>query len=93
MTPAAQTWERVYTATMREPSQTRNALACRRRREQLRASGLCIFCGHKPAPSLCDDCRGTQSEQSRERYKQRRAALEGTPHALRRYTRRKAVRP
>ncbi len=89
MTPAVQTWERVYTAARREPSQTRNALACRRRREQLRASGLCVFCGHKPAASLCADCQGTQGEQRRESY---REAVEATGRSVRPY-RRKGARP
>jgi hypothetical protein len=88
VTPAAQVWQRAHDAA-RQPSQTRNAQACRRRREQLRASGLCIFCGRNPATSLCRPCRNEQNAKVRERYRARRLALEGTPHALRKYTRRK----
>lgn len=78
-------WERARAAAKRAPSQTPNAKACRRRREQLRAAGLCVFCGHNPAASLCADCRRTQGEQRRESY---RAAVEVTGRSVRPYKRR-----
>jgi hypothetical protein len=48
----------------------RNIRACRARRERLRAAGMCIFDGRRPAapPSpLCAECRAKQNTQSRER--------------------------
>lgn len=78
-----------YDASRRQPSQTPNAQACRRRRDKLRAEGLCIFCGGESAASLCARCQRKQGEQRREKCRRRRAELEGTPHALRKYTRRK----
>lgn len=92
MTPAVSMWQRAHAVALK-PSQTRNAIACRRRREALRSAGLCIFCGRNPAASLCVECQRAQSEQRRERCRRRRAELEGTPHALRKYTRRKEGRP
>lgn len=89
MTPAAQAWQRASETAKRQPSQTRNALACKRRREQLRAARLCIFCGRNPAASLCARCQRTQGEQRRENY---RAAVEAEGRSVRPY-RRKGARP
>lgn len=83
---SAATWEIVYqrARAARAPSQKRNSIACRRRREKLRAEGLCIFCGHNPATALCEECRSNQSEQRREAY---RAAVESTGRTVRPYRR------
>jgi hypothetical protein len=88
MTAAAAAWQRVYN-TRQRPEQTPNARACERRRNALRAAGLCIFCGQHPATSLCRECQGRQGEQRREHY---RAALARVGCTVRPY-RRKAVRP
>ncbi|MBA3804107.1 MAG: hypothetical protein H0X14_00100 [Acidobacteria bacterium] len=79
-------WERAYQEgrTARASSPTRNASACNKRREQLRAEGLCIFCGQSPATSLCDDCKRRQREQTAERY---RAAVEREGRRVRPYRR------
>jgi hypothetical protein len=89
MTQADQiaTWQRARDEQRARP--TRNAQACRRRRESLRADGLCIFCGDTPAaaPSpLCRDCRARQSEQARARYLAARGQVAVRPY------RRKVVR-
>jgi hypothetical protein len=60
------TWQRARDDTRAHLATDKNAQACRRRREQLRAASLCIFCGHEPnvAPSpLCRVCRERQSAQ------------------------------
>jgi hypothetical protein len=82
-------WERVYQQERARvtPSQTRNAIACRKRRESLRAQGLCIFCGHHPATALCEECQRTQGEQRRAKYRQ---AVEEMGRTVRPY-RRKGV--
>jgi hypothetical protein len=86
---SAATWERVYQLerAARAPSQTRNAQACRRRREKLRAEGLCIFCGHQRATALCEECQRTQGVQRRAKYRQ---AVESMGRTVRPY-RRKGV--
>jgi hypothetical protein len=89
VTPAAEMWQRAHDAARQRPEPTRNARACRRRREQLRAAGLCVFCGRNRAASLCAECKARQSEQNRERY---RAAAERAGYGVRPY-RRKAARP
>lgn len=89
MTPAAEMWERAHAARVK-PQPTPNARACERRRNDLRARGLCIFCGHNPAPvALCGECRRRQSDRWRERY---REGVERQGRTVRPY-RRKAVRP
>lgn len=54
--------------TTEEVKRSRNAEYCRVRREQLRANGLCTFCGKPSKNSLCESCRGRQSEQAKARY-------------------------
>lgn len=85
MSAAVEMWERAYAACQIKPS-TPNALACRRRQNALRAAGLCIFCGRRPATSLCTECRQQQSEQGRERY---RRQVEATGRTVRPYRRKR----
>ena len=83
---SAATWESAYNEARasRAPSQTRNAVACRRRRERLRAAGLCIFCGQRPAIALCPECQRIQGEQRRAAY---RRAVESLGRRVRPYRR------
>jgi hypothetical protein len=69
MSAAVGQWERARREARHGLPATRNAEACRRRREKLAAAGLCIFCGGGPGAPLCCSCRETQSEQTRERYR------------------------
>jgi hypothetical protein len=81
MTPAAEFWESAYQAAKgrARAAPTRNALALRRRREQLKAAALCVFCGHRPgAPALCEVCRAEQAANRKEREREDRAALEAS---------------
>lgn len=80
---AVEMWEHAHAAHQLKPP-TPNALACRRRHDDLRAAGLCIFCGRHPATSLCGECRRRQSEQGRERY---RRAVEAEGRTVRPYRR------
>jgi len=91
MDARADLWERARRAA-RESAQaapSRNALACRRKRERYRAAGLCVFCGERPAASLCEVCRRTQGEQRRELYRLRVEREEG--RRVRPYVRRCAT--
>lgn len=59
-----------------------NRQACQTRRDELRARGLCIFDGERPASEgspLCGECRERQAEKGRERYRAKLAALGITP--------------
>ncbi len=73
----------------RQPSQTPNAKACRKRRERLRDAGLCYFCGIRPATSLCRPRRIGQP--ARARYRARRESVRGTPDEPCEYTRREGL--
>ena len=87
---SAAAWEIVYqqSRAARAPSQTRNAQACRRRHNALRAEGLCIFCGQRPGAPLCQECRQRQSEQRRESY---RLAVEEMGRTVRPYRRKRGA--
>ncbi len=78
-------WESAYRASLARGSQTTNARACRQRRAKLRAAGLCVFCGQRPALSLCPSCKSVQSTQRQARYK---ARVEASGRKVRRYRRR-----
>jgi hypothetical protein len=87
MTTAEQiaTWQRARDEQRAHPNP--NAQACRRRREQLRNAGLCIFCGHAEAaaPSpLCRDCRERQAAQTRARYLAARGQVSVRPYRRKR---------
>lgn len=87
-------WQDAHDRETRETAASReaNRKACRERRDALRAAGLCIFDGERPAAQgspLCGVCRERQAEKGRERYRAKLAELHGAGYTPRKYTRRK----